>query len=157
GLDLVAAHANVLVLRTFSKAYGLAALRVGYAIAQPEVIDVVRKLHVPFEVNAVAQAAALASVRAQAEMRERVDAVIAERERVYAAMVERDLPVVRSQANFLWLDVPATAVELAFHGERQGVVTRSFGDVGVRITIGTPDDNDRVLAMLDDARAAGLV
>jgi histidinol-phosphate aminotransferase len=157
GLDLVAAHANVLVLRTFSKAYGLAALRVGYAIAQPEVIEVLRKLHVPFEVNAVAQAAALASVRAQAEMRERVDAVIAERERVYAAMVERGFGVVASEANFLWLDVPDTAVELAFHGERNGVVMRSFADVGVRVSVGAPDDNDRVLAMLDGAHAAGLI
>src|SRR5262249_18492988 len=77
GLDLVAAHGNVLVLRTFSKAYGLAGLRVGYAIARAEVIDALRKLHVPFEVNAVAQAAALASLVAQAEMRERVDGVIA--------------------------------------------------------------------------------
>ena len=157
GVELLRDHANVAVLRTFSKAYGLAALRVGYAIAQPEVIDELRKLHVPFEVNAIAQAAALASVRAQAEMRERVDAVIAERTRVYAAMVERGYPVVASEANFLWLEVPDTAVELAFHGERNGVVMRSFADVGVRVTIGTPDDNDRVLAMLDDARTSRLI
>jgi len=157
GIDLVATHPNVLVLRTFSKAYGLAALRVGYAIAQPEVIEAVRKLHVPFEVNAVAQAAALASLGAEAEMRARVAVVVAERERMYAALVQRGMPVVPSQANFLWLEVPDTAVELALHGERLGVVKRSFADVGVRVTIGTAAENDRVLDVLDSARSAGLI
>ena len=157
GLDLVAGYDNVLVLRTFSKAYGLAALRVGYAIAQPPVIDALRKLHVPFEVNAVAQAAALASLGAEAEMRARVDAVIAERERVFAALESRGMPVIASEANFVWLDVPATAVELAFHGERNGVVMRSFADVGVRLTIGAVEENERALAVLDAAHAEGLV
>jgi histidinol-phosphate aminotransferase len=157
GLELIAAHPNVLVLRTFSKAYGLAALRVGYAMGDPDVIAELRKLHVPFEVNGVAQAAALASLGAQAAMRERVDGVIAERDRLYAACVERGFPVVPSQANFLWFDTPATAVELAFHGERNGVVMRSFADTGVRLTIGTPDENAAALAVLDSARAAGLV
>ena len=157
GLDLVAAHPNVLVLRTFSKAYGLAALRVGYAMAQPEVISELRKLHVPFEVNGVAQAAALASVAAQTEMRERVDGVIAERERMHAECVALGYPVVASQANFLWFDVPASAVELAFHGERKGVVTRSFADTGVRLTIGAPDENEAAMAVLASAREHGLL
>ncbi|MFI5048196.1 MAG: histidinol-phosphate transaminase [Acidimicrobiia bacterium] len=157
GLDLVASHRNVLVLRTFSKAYGLAALRVGYAIAQPEVIDALRKLHVPFEVNAVAQAAALASLAAEAEMRARVAVVIAERDRMYDALVARGMPVVPSQANFLWLDAPDTAVELAFHGERNGVVMRSFADIGARVTVGTAEENERVLAVLDSAREHGLI
>ncbi len=116
GLELIAEYPHVLVLRTFSKAYGLAALRVGYAMGDPDVIAEVRKLHVPFEVNGVAQAAALASLGAQAAMRERVDGVIAERDRMYEVCLERGFPVVASQANFLWFDVPATAVELAFHG-----------------------------------------
>jgi histidinol-phosphate aminotransferase len=157
GLELVARHPNVLVLRTFSKAYGLAALRVGYAMGDADVIAELRKLHVPFEVNAVAQAAALASVGAQDEMLARVGGVIAERDRMYEACVERGFPVVASQANFLWFDVPATAVELAFHGERQGVVMRSFADTGVRITIGTPEENAAALAVLDSARDAQLL
>jgi histidinol-phosphate aminotransferase len=157
GLDLVAQHPNVLVLRTFSKAYGLAALRVGYAMAQPEVIAELRKLHVPFEVNALAQVAALASLAAQDQMRERVGGVVAERERVYAECVERGYPVVASQANFLWLDVPASAVELAFHGERMGVVMRSFADTGVRLTIGAPEENDAALDVLASAREHGLL
>jgi histidinol-phosphate aminotransferase len=157
GLELIAAHPNVLVLRTFSKAYGLAALRVGYAMGDATVIAEVRKLHVPFEVNAVAQAAALASIGAQDEMRVRVDGVIAERDRMYAECVTRGYPVVPSQANFLWFDVPATAVELAFHGERHGVVMRSFADTGVRLTIGTPDEDAAALAALGSARELGLL
>ena len=145
----------MLVLRTFSKAYGLAALRVGYAMAQPEVISELRKLHVPFEVNGVAQAAALASVAAQTEMRERVDGVIAERERMYGECVARGYPIVASQANFLWFDLPLSAVELAFHGERNGVVMRSFADTGVRLTVGAPDENEAAMAVLASARSAG--
>ena len=90
-------------------------------------------------------------------MRARVAVVVAERERMYAALVQRGMPVVPSQANFLWLDVPDTAVELALHGERLGVVKRSFADVGVRVTIGTAAENDRVLDVLDSARSAGLI
>ena len=89
--------------RTFSKAYGLAALRVGYAIARPEVIGELRKVRVPFAVNALAQAAALASLAAHDEMRGRVDGVISERRRLLAAMRGLGLPVVPSEANFVWL------------------------------------------------------
>src|SRR3954453_5903158 len=82
GLDFLEGRENVAILRTFSKAYGLAALRVGYAIAHESVIDALRKVRVPFEVNALAQVAALASLAAYDEMRARVDEVIAERSRV---------------------------------------------------------------------------
>src|SRR5439155_21612563 len=79
GLDYLEGRDNVCVLRTFSKAYGLAALRVGYAIAHESVIGALRKVRVPFEVNGLAQVAASASLRAHDEMRTRVDEVIAER------------------------------------------------------------------------------
>ena len=106
GLDVLAGHDNVAVLRTFSKAYGLAALRVGYAIAHPDVIAALRKVAMPFRVNGLAQVAAVASLAAEDEMRERVDGVIAERARLLASLQELSLPVVPSEANFLWLDVP---------------------------------------------------
>jgi histidinol-phosphate aminotransferase len=157
GVELLAAHENVLVLRTFSKAYGLAALRVGYAIGRPDVIDALRKVRVPFGVNALAQAAALASLAAEGQMRARVDSVIAERERLSAAIAELGLPVVASEANFLWLDLPAEALALGGFSERKGVVVRSFADVGVRVTIGTAEENDRLLAVLRAAIAEGVV
>jgi histidinol-phosphate aminotransferase len=158
GLDYVEGRDNVCVLRTFSKAYGLAALRVGYAIAHENVIGALRKVRVPFEVNGLAQVAASASLAAQDEMRERVGEVVAERARVFDAIAEIGLPVVESEANFLWLPMPEYAAVLGEYSERAGVVLRSFPGVGVRITIGTPVENDRLLKVLraaSDDGAAG--
>jgi histidinol-phosphate aminotransferase len=157
GLDVLARHPNVAVFRTFSKAYGLAALRVGYAIAASDVIAELRKVRVPFAVNALAQTAALASLADQVEMRARVGGVVAERERVMAVLVDLGLPTVASQANFLWLDVPDDAAALGARAERRGVVLRPFPDVGVRITIGAPLENDRMVAVLREAVADGAV
>ena len=157
GLDVLAGHENVAVLRTFSKAYGLAALRVGYAISHPEVIAALRKVAMPFRVNGLAQVAALASLGAQDEIRERVDGVITERARLLAALQELALPVVPSEANFLWLDVPDEAAALGPFSERRGVVFRVFAGVGVRITVGTAVENDRVASVLEAAIADGVV
>jgi histidinol-phosphate aminotransferase len=157
GLDMLAAHDNVAVLRTFSKAYGLAALRVGYAVAHPDVITVLRKVAMPFRVNGLAQVAALASLDAQDEMRERVDGVVAERARLARAVTGLGLPVPPSEANFLWLDVPDEAMALGAFSERRGVVLRVFARVGVRITVGTPAENDRVVQVLRAAIEDGVI
>lgn len=155
GLTLLPGHANVAVLRTFSKAYGLAALRVGYAIAAPDVISALRKVRVPFAVNALAQVAAVASLVAHDEMRARVDAVIAERARVYDAVSELGIEVVPSEANFLWLPLAEQASVLGEYCERAGVVVRAFPGVGVRVTIGTEVENDRFLRVLRSASDDG--
>ena len=147
-LEYLAAHENVCVLRTFSKAYGLAALRVGYAIAQPDVIGALRKVRVPFEVNGLAQVAASASLAAQDEMRARVDEVVAERMRVFDTITELGLDVVASEANFLWLPLGEYSAVLGEYSERAGVVLRPFPGVGVRVTIGTQAENDRLLRVL---------
>ena len=81
-MALQAAHANVVVMRTFAKAYGLAGLRVGYLVGHPEVAAAVRACSLPFGVSSLAQAAAVASLAAEAELFERVDAIVAERDRV---------------------------------------------------------------------------
>jgi histidinol-phosphate aminotransferase len=154
GIDLLAGHTNVAVLRTFSKAYGLAALRVGYAIAAVEVIGALRKVRVPFGVNGLAQVAAVASLAADSEMRDRVDRVVAERTRVIDAIAALGLDVVDSEANFFWLPLAGYASVLGAYCERAGVVLRPFADVGVRVTIGSPTENERLLrtlrAALDD-------
>ncbi len=158
GLELLEGHENVCVMRTFSKAYGLAALRVGYAIAHESVISALRKVRVPFEVNALAQVAASASLAAQDEMRERVGEVIAERARVFDGITEIGIPVVESEANFLWLPIPEHAAVLGEYSERAGVVLRPFPGVGVRVTIGNHAENDRLLKVLraaSDDGAAG--
>jgi histidinol-phosphate aminotransferase len=157
GIELLRDHANVAVLRTFSKAYGLAALRVGYAIARPDVIGALRKVRVPFEVNGLAQVAASASLAAQDEMRARVNEVVAERVRVFDAIAELGLDVVASEANFLWLPLGEHSAVLGEYSERAGVVLRPFPGVGVRVTIGTSTENDRLLrvlrAAIDDGAA----
>jgi histidinol-phosphate aminotransferase len=157
GLDMLAAHDNVAVLRTFSKAYGLAALRVGYAIAHPRVIDGLRKVAMPFRVNGLAQVAALASLAAHDEMRARVDEVVAERGRLSRALRDLGLAIPQSEANFVWLDIPAQAAALGSFSERRGVVMRVFAGVGVRITVGTVEENDRVVAVLEAALAEGVL
>lgn len=157
GLELLARHENVAVLRTFSKAYGLAALRVGYAIAQPDVIAELRKVAMPFRVNGLAQVAALASLGAHDEMRARVGEVVAERERLASALDDLGVAVPRSDANFVWLGVGALAAELGEISEQHGVVVRVFPGVGVRVTVGTAADNDRVVGVVKAALAEGVL
>ena len=154
---ILPSHPNALVLRTFSKAYGLANLRVGYGVGHPDVIGALDKVALPFIVSGLAQTAALASLepQASAELDERVAGILAERERLSAALVSRGWPVVPSQANFLYLPVEDSAMELFVRLEKQGLVTRPFEGEGVRISLGTPAQNDRLLTALGDIDPTG--
>ncbi|HLL65880.1 MAG TPA: histidinol-phosphate transaminase [Micromonosporaceae bacterium] len=148
GLATYGDRPNVVVLRTFSKAWGLAGLRVGYLIAAPAVAAEIRKVTTPFSTSAAAQAAALAALQAQDEMRRRVDLVVAERDRVLTAVRKTYPEVPESQANFFWLPVGDRALDLAATCEQHGVIVRAFGGDGVRVTLGTPEENDAFLAAL---------
>jgi histidinol-phosphate aminotransferase len=144
GLATYGDRPNVVVLRTMSKAWGMAGLRIGYAIAAPDVADALRKVVTPFSASGVAQAAALAALDADGEMRRRAGLVVAERERVQAA-VQKVLPEVPdTQANFVWLPLRERSMEFAAECERHGVIVRPFPE-GVRVTIGTAEENDRFL------------
>jgi len=149
GLDLVAEHPNVLVLRTFSKAYGLAGLRVGYGIGDPEVLTVIQKTRRPFGVSSIAQAAALASLGARQEIGERVAAIVTERERVTSALRGLGVDVSESHGNFVWLPLGDRAAAVVDACERRGVGLRAFPGAGVRVTIGSPAENERMLAALE--------
>jgi histidinol-phosphate aminotransferase len=144
-LELLAKYPNLLVLRTFSKAYGLATLRVGYAFAHPDVIAAVDKTLIPFAVNGIGQAAALASLVAGDELAARVAATLAERDRVVAALTAAGHTVADAQANFVWMPVGAAASALTLALETCGIVTRPFPGVGVRVTIGSAAENDLFL------------
>jgi histidinol-phosphate aminotransferase len=149
GTTLLAEFPNVIVLRTFSKAYGLAGLRVGYAIAaDPALAAALRQTQVPFAVSNVAQAAALAALEPQAEreLLARVADVVQERARVHAALLGFGYDVPPSQANFVWLPLGDATVDWAAACEQRKVIVRAFAGSGVRVTIGTPDENDRLLA-----------
>ncbi|EPD68030.1 histidinol-phosphate transaminase [Corynebacterium pyruviciproducens ATCC BAA-1742] len=131
GVSKLSRHPNLVVLRTFSKAYGLAGLRVGYALASAELIDALIKVAIPFAVSAPAQAAALASLEAQDELAARVAEVKEQR-----ARVQESLGTVPSQANFVWL--PGQKFE------KDGVIVRNFPE-GTRITVTTPEETDALL------------
>jgi len=142
---LVVSHADVAVLRTFSKAHGLAGLRVGYMLAQPETIAATERFGVPFSVDAIAQVAAIASLRAFGEVQQRIGAIVAERERVVAELRRRGFGQANTQANFVWLPAGTAANELATALEQSGVVTRCIANAGVRVTIGNRNENDHFL------------
>jgi len=142
---------NVVVLRTLSKAWGLAGLRVGFLVAQPEVAAAVRKVVTPFSTSGAAQAAALAALKATGEMSRRAALVVAERERLLTALRKHVPEVPESQANFVWLPLGDRSVEFAQACERGGVIVRPFAGDGVRVTVGTPDENDAFLAAAEPA------
>jgi histidinol-phosphate aminotransferase len=145
GVELYRDRPNVLVLRTFSKAYGLAGFRVGYAIGHPDVVAAIRKCALPFGVSYVAQAAAIASLGVEDELLERVDALVEERQRVMAALRAAGWDVPESETNFVWLDLGEDTVRFAEAVQAEGVSVRPFPGEGVRVTIGEREANDLFL------------
>jgi histidinol-phosphate aminotransferase len=150
GADAWEAHPNVVVLRTMSKAYGLAGLRVGFAFGRAEVLAPVRACVTPFSVSSVAQVAALASLEAGAELMERVEGIVAERGRVLAALTADGWSIPDPQGNFVWIGAQERTAELVAHlgAQSPAILVRPFTDEGVRITIGAPEENDAALAAL---------
>ncbi|GAA4863973.1 histidinol-phosphate transaminase [Saccharopolyspora cebuensis] len=146
GMELARERDNVASMRTFSKAYGLAGLRVGYAVTSEPVAAALRKVCIPFSVNALAQAAAIASLAAQDELRTRCANVAAERERVHRALVDEGYEVPGTQANFVWLPLGERTAEFSEHCLEHKVVVRAFAGEGARVTIGRPEENDAFLA-----------
>ena len=150
GVELMRGRPNVAVLRTFSKAWGLAGLRVGYLLAEdPAVADAVRRTHVPFSVSSLAQAAAVAALASEDEVRRRCAAVVAERARLTGALRDRGLPVADSQANFVWLPLGERTATVAAALEGRAVITRPFAGEGLRVTVGSPEEDDVFLGALD--------
>ncbi|MCU1592995.1 MAG: hisC [Frankiales bacterium] len=153
GTQLLDARDNLVVLRTFSKAYGLAGLRVGYALTgSPSVATALRQVHVPFTVSVAAQAAALASLRVEDELLKQVADIVAEREPLRQALLAQGWDVPEAQGNFVWLpSSDAERVSAVF--EEHGILVRCFAGEGNRITVTTRADAERVL---EAAQAAYL-
>ena len=153
-VELVPDFPNVVVTRTFSKAHGLAGIRVGYAIGHPEVIASIDKTLFPFAVNALAQAAAIAAIDSMDEIQARVDRILAERARVIAALSADGWQLPDAQANFVYLPLGARTDEVYVGLEKRGVVTRPFSNEGIRVTIGSEEQNTRFLATLAEVATA---
>jgi histidinol-phosphate aminotransferase len=146
GMDLYRDRPNVAVLRTFSKAYGLAGLRIGFLIGHPPVAGAVRKTMLPFTVSSIAQAAAVASLAAEAELLERVESTVKERDRVRSALLADCWTVPVTEANFVWLRLGANTTAFAEACEQAGIAVRPFAGEGARVSIGTAEANDVFLA-----------
>jgi histidinol-phosphate aminotransferase len=144
-LGLVRQYSNVVVLRTFSKAYGLAGLRVGYAVGDPDVITALGKAYVPFSITSISQAAAIASLDAADELLARTDAVVAERVRVSAALRDAGYTLPPSQGNFVWLPLAERTADFVTSAADARIVVRPYGEDGVRVTVTVPHENDAFL------------
>ncbi|XCM82043.1 histidinol-phosphate transaminase [Kitasatospora sp. HUAS MG31] len=146
GIDLYRTRPNLVVLRTFSKAYGLAGLRVGFAVAHGPVAAPARAAALPFGVSRIAQDAAVESLASGAELRRRVTALVAERTRVQQQLRGQGWDLPDSQANFVWLRLGDRTAAFAAACERAGITVKVFPGEGVRITVAEPHANDAALA-----------
>lgn len=145
GVEIFKRRTNIAVAHTFSKAYGLAGLRVGYAIAPEPLAQAMRKVAIPFGVSAFAQAAAVLSLESEGELQERVDALVAERERVVAALAADGWDLPETQANFIWFPLGDGTTDAAASLERAGLTVRPFAGEGLRATIAETEANDKLI------------
>ena len=145
GVEVYRNRPNVAVLRTFSKAYGLAGLRVGFAIAHEPVTAALRKTALPFGVNSIAQDAAIASLGAEDALLERVEALVTERTRVLDGLRGQGWDVPASEANFVWLRLGEQTPAFAAAAAAGGLIVRPYGLDGVRVTVSEPAANDAFL------------
>jgi histidinol-phosphate aminotransferase len=142
---------TVVTLRTFSKFHSLAGLRVGYALADPVVVDVLHRVRQPFNVSRLAQAAAMAALGLAGEIRPQAREVMAERERVRAVLLELGAACPPSQTNFLFIDLGDSRLDLHDALYARGIIIRRMGQFGsttnsYRVSLGTPAENDRLIA-----------
>jgi histidinol-phosphate aminotransferase len=144
GIPLLSTYSNLVVLRTFSKAYGLAGLRIGYAVGPEYVMDAARAAAIPLSVIESAQLAALASLDHEDQLFERVSHIAVRRDEVWRSLVDQGWEVPRPSGNFVWLPTGAATAEAHAIFASHGVITRELGE-GLRITIGEAGSVDKLL------------
>lgn len=154
GIALVADRPHVVTMRTFAKAYGLAGLRVGYLVGAPAVAAATRACALPFGVSSIAQAAAVASLAAEPLLLERVETIVEERVRVLRSLTEQGWDIPDPQGNFVWFGLGDRTPELVSRAEEAGIMVRPFAGEGVRVSIGEPEANDRLLAVARELRGS---
>lgn len=154
GVEFYKRYPNVVALRTFSKAFGLAGLRVGYGVAHPDVVTAVNKVREPFNVNLIAQAAALAALQDKEYLTKSVEFNRVERAYVTKELEAMGVDVVKSQSNFVLVDVGTDCVALFKELLKKGIIVRT-GDIfgyptKLRVSIGLREENIRFLAALKE-------
>lgn len=145
GLEMYRKYSNVVLLRTFSKAYGLAGLRIGYSISNPEITEILRIAASPFTASSVAQEAAVASIELHEKIIERVQTLVFERDRVLEGLRALGWDIPDAQGNFIWLNLAENSLEFAALAEKNGIAVRPFAGDGVRVSIGEVEANTRFL------------
>jgi histidinol-phosphate aminotransferase len=145
GANLVDVYPNLVILRTFSKAYGLAGLRIGYAIGREYVMDAARATAIPLSVIGIAQDAALASLSHETELLERVSQLAELRDSVWEKLVAQGWNVPVSQGNFVWLPTGDLTEWAATVFSDHGIVVRAFAGDGIRVGIGEAESVDKLL------------
>jgi histidinol-phosphate aminotransferase len=138
------------VLRTFSKAHGLAGLRVGYSVSGPGLTQYLRVAATPFAVSQIAEQAAITSLRHYPQVVERVQSLVDERVRVAAGLQELGWFVPEAQGNFVWLNLGVNSRDFAERAGARALSVRAFGDEGVRVSIGEVEANTRLLQLCAD-------
>lgn len=156
-ITLFGGRPNVVVLRTFSKAYALAGLRVGYCVGAPDVVTQVRKTQAPFSVGSLAQEAAVTALGESHEVARRVQLTVRERERMAARLRTIGFEVPTSHANFVWLPLGRDSTAFSQHCLAGDVAVRAFPENGVRVTVGLARENDVFLALAEKWSAERLV
>ncbi len=143
---LTAQYPNLVILRTFSKAYGLAGLRVGFAVGAEEILDAARSTAIPLSVTAQAASAAIASLQAERELLERVSVLANRRDAVLDALIAQGWAVPRSYANFVWLPLETETTAAAETLSEAGIIVRAFPGAGIRVSIGEEEAVPKLLA-----------
>ena len=152
GVELIN-NKRVIVLRTFSKIYGLAGLRIGYGIANREIISMLNRVREPFNVNLLSQEAAVAALRDEAHLRQSKEIILEGKAYLYQAFERLNLEYIPSEANFIFVDLKLDSKVVFKALLREGVIVRT-GDIFdhptyIRVTIGTPDQNKRFITSLE--------
>ncbi len=154
-LMLLPRYPNLILTRTFSKVYSLAGLRVGYGVASQEMVELLNRIREPFNVNSLAQVAALAALKNKAYYRGVSQEIASEKKRLYKNLKKMNMAFVESATNFVLVDVKGDSLQVSQQLLRQGVIVRDMGfwglDQFIRVTIGTPKENDKFIKALKEA------
>ena len=152
-MELFSRHKNLLVLRTFSKVYGLAGMRIGYGVGKPELAAAMNKLRTPFNVTGLAQAAAIAALDDKEHVARSIETNAAERNRLTKALGAMGLRVVPSEANFIFMEAGPEAKAISDELLHAGVIVRPLGWMGfpeaLRVSVGIPEENSKLLAAME--------
>jgi len=153
-LKLLKTHKNLIITRTFSKMYGLAGLRIGYGIASREVVDIINRIREPFNVNAVAQAAALACLQDEAYYRRIARRIARQKEFLYCGLQKLGLRFRKSSTNFILIDTKKQSTPVVQQLLRKGIIVRDMSFWGlntvIRVTVGVPAENRKLLRVIKD-------